>query len=324
MKRFIFFLGLLCVFSFEVHAAPTCVSLSFGTVPSVLTFEGGEGGYDVYDPQEYLQTVSFQVHEDANGAVCEYFVTLSAGQSGNFNQRKMSEMMNLLNYNAYINSGKSNIFKALPTATQSEVINGSFPIALTLAQTNTHEFFWAINPQQVVQASGMPYADNTLTLSLYSGLLFLSPTLVATKTISFQTHVNSSVDVSLVESGKPFDINEVTQLIDFGNLESGEQRGFDVVVRSNNGYSVTMQSQNNQLLVHQRAPVIPDTVSYSVIFNGGGVDLSTGAPVQVITGTGTTPATGISFPIEFTIGTISGSETAGTYSDVINVEVTAN
>src|SRR5271170_5427241 len=127
MKRLIIFLGLFLL-SYEAHAA--CISLSFGTVPSLTTFEGGEGGYGVYDPQEYLQTVSFQVREDANGAVCEYFVTLSAGQSGNFNQRKMSEMTNLLNYNVYTDSGKSSIFKALPTATQSEVISGSFPISL--------------------------------------------------------------------------------------------------------------------------------------------------------------------------------------------------
>ena len=251
-------------------------------------------------------------------------MTLSAGQSDDFNQRKLSEMTNRLNYNAYTDSGKSSILKALPAATQSEIIAGSFPVAVALIQTNTHKFFWTINPQQVVPASGTPYTDGNLTLSLYSGLLFLSPTLVTTKTITFRARVDSSVDVSLVESGKRFDIGETTQLIDFGTLESGEQRGFDVVVRSNNGYAVTMQSQNHQLLVHARAPAIGETVSYSVIFNGGGVDLSTGAPVQVIAGTGTTPATGIAFPIEFTVGTLSGNEVAGTYFDVINVEVTAN
>ena len=321
MKRLALF---FCLFLLPYPAHAACVSLAFGTVPSLTVFEGGQGGYAVYDPQEYLQTVSFQVTEGANGAACDYFVTLSAGQSGNFSQRKMSEMTSMLNYNAYVDSGKSSIFKAPPTAVQSETITGSFPISVTLAQTNTHQFYWTISPQQVVQASGMPYTDGSLTLSLYSGPLILSPTLVATKTITFQTHVDSSVDVSLVESGKPFDISETTQLIDFGNLESGEQRGFDVVVRSNNGYTVTMQSQNRQLLLHQRAPTIADRVAYSVIFDGGGVDLSTGSPVQVITGTGTTPATGMAFPIEFTVGTITGNEAAGTYSDVINVEVTAN
>lgn len=322
MKRLIVLTCLFLLLPYEAQAL--CVNLAFGNVPSPVTFEGGSGGYAVYDPQEYLQTVGFEVRGEATGATCEYFVTLSTGQSGDFNQRKLSEMTNRLNYNAYMDSGKSNIFKALPTATQSEIIAGSFPVDIVMTQTNTHKFYWTADPQQVIQAAGTPYTDGNLTLSLYSGLLFMNPTLEATKTISFQARVDSSVDVALVESGKPFDIGETTQFIDFGTLESGEQRGFDVVVRSNNGYAVTMQSQNRQLLVHARAPAIEDTVSYSVIFNGGGVDLSTGAPVQIIAGTGTTPATGTAFPIEFTVGTLSGNEPTGAYSDVINVEVTAN
>lgn len=170
----------------------------------------------------------------------------------------------------------------------------------------------------------MPYADGNLTLRLYSGLLSLSPTLVDTKTITFQAHVDSSIDVSLVESGKPFDIGETTQLVNFDILESGAERGFDVVVRGNSDYKVTMQSQNRQLLLHSLSPRVADTVAYGVIFNGGSVDLSTGAAEQVISGTGTTPATGTAFPIEFTIGTLSGQEPAGSYSDIINVEVIAN
>ncbi len=322
MKRLIVFACLLLLLPHAAHAL--CVNLAFGNVPSLANFEGGSGGYAVYDPQEYLQTVSFEVRGEATGATCEYFVTLSAGQSGDFNQRKLSEMTNRLNYNAYTDSGKSGIFKALPTATQSEIIAGSFPVAVALTQTNTHKFYWTAHPQQVVPAADTAYSDGNLTLSLYSGLLLLGPTLEATKTITFQARVDSSVDVSLVESGKRFDIGETTQLVDFGTLESGAQRGFDVVVRSNDGYVVTMQSQNQQLLVHSRAPTIGDTVAYNVIFNGGGVDLSTGAPVPVIAGAGTTPATGSAFPIEFTVGTLSGEEAAGTYSDVINVEVTAN
>lgn len=320
-SRMIFLVALLLL---PREAQALCVNLAFGTVPSVVTFEGGSGNYAVYDAQEYLQTVHFQVTSQATGATCEYFVTLSAGQSGNFNQRKLSEMIYMLNYNAYTVANKSNIFAALPSAAQSQTISGSFPVVVALTQTNNHEFFWTIKPLQVVPASGLPYADNNLTLSLYSGLVLMSPTLVATKTVSFQTRVDSSVDVSLVESGAPFDISETTQLVDFGTLESGEQRGFDVVVRSNNGYAVTMQSQNRQLLVNSRGAAAGGSVAYNVIFNGGGVDLSTGAAVQVITGTGTTPATGTAFPIEFTIGTLSGNEAAGTYADVIDVEVTAN
>lgn len=317
------------IFSFLLLLVPhearaLCVNLTFGNVPLLVTFVGSNGGYAVYDSQEHLQTATFQVRAEAAGATCEYFVTLSTGQSNNFSQRKLSQMTKMLNYNAYVTSSKSNILKALPTATQSEVISGSFPVVVALTQTNTHHFFWTINRQQIVPAFGSSYADSNLTLSLYSGLPLLNPTLVTTKTITFQARVESSVDLSLVESGRPFDIRETIQLVDFGTLEGGEQRGFDIVVRSNSGFSVTMQSQNHQLLVHRRSPAIASTVAYNVVFNGGSIDLSSGGPVQIIAGTGTTPATGTAFPIEFTVGTLSGDETAGTYSDIINVEVTAN
>ena len=78
------------------------------------------------------------------------------------------------------------------------------------------------------------------------------------------------------------------------------------------------------LVVSDLSPNFHPGIAYNVIFNGGSVDLSSGAPVQIIAGTGTTPATGTAFPIEFTVGTLSGDETAESYSDVINVEVTAN
>lgn len=85
-----------------------------------------------------------------------------------------------------------------------------------------------------------------------------------------------------------------------------------------------MQSENRQRMVHERSPSIPDFVDYNVIFDGGAIDLASGVAVDVASGTGTTPATGMHLPIEFNIGNLTGSENAGTYSDVIIVEVTAN
>lgn len=305
------------------EAAALCVGLKFVGAPSVTTFAGGSGGYSVYDSGKFLQTVNFRVEAEATGVTCEYFVSLSTGQSGDFNRRKLSQTADVLNYNAYTDAGKT-IFKAPPTAAQGEVIPGSFPVALGLIQTNNHSFFWTINPQQIVPAQQTRYTDANLSLDLYSGTLLTSPTLVASAAVTFRALVESSVDLSLARSGAPFNINDTTQLVDFGVLSSGEQRGFDLVVRSNNGYVVSMQSLNNQVMAHAEAPAVRDTVPYQVVLSGGGADLSTGAPVQVISGTGTTPATGTSFPIEFTVGNISGTEAAGTYSDIISVTVTAN
>ena len=303
-----------------------CVaSPSLENVPSVVTFQGGSAGYAVYDPSEYLQTVNFRVTIPPIGVLCDYYVTLSAGQSGNFNQRKLMQDMQLLNYNVYTSPDKSGILKESPSG-PNEAIVGAFPVLLFSSQTNDHSFYWTVDPLQVVSASASGYyEDQTLTLSLYTGLLLgLFPTLEDTKTITFRARAESSVDLSLVESGAPFDIGDTIQVIDFGNLETGEQRGFDVVVRSNDGYRVTMQSENGQRLVHERSPAVPDAIDYSVIFDGAQVDLASGVAVDVASGTGVTPATGTAIPIEFSIGNVSGHESAGTYSDIIIVEVTAN
>ncbi len=321
LHRYAMICACLLLPSCEVMAL--CVGPKFVGVPSIVTFVSTSGGYNVYDPGRFLQTVNFQVQAEATGVTCEYFVALSTGQSGDFNRRKLSQGANVLNYNAYTDAGNT-IFKAPPTATQGEVISGSFPVAIALTQTNNHSFFWTIVPQQIVPAQQAYYADANLTLSLYTGTLLTSPQLVASAAITFRALVESNVDLSLVRSGAPFNINDTTQLIDFGELSSGEQRGFDLVVRSNNGYAVSMQSFNRQVMVHAEAPRVRDTVPYQVVLSGGGVDLSTGAPVQVISGTGTTPATGISFPIEFTVGNLSGTEAAGTYTDIVSVTVTAN
>lgn len=309
------------------HASPVmaaCVALSLANVPSVITFQGGSGGYAVFDPTEYMQTVNFRVQGTVSAPSCDYFITLSAGQSGNFSQRKLMHDVHTLNYNAYINASKGSILKALPTATQGETITGSLAVLGGLNQTANHSFAWTIDPLQIVPASATPYSDPSLTLSLYSGLILGINTLEDSRTVTFQAHAESSVDVSLVESGAPFDINNTVQVIDFGTLVSGEQRGFDVVVRSNNGYRVTMQSENRQRMIHERAPTIPDTINYTVTLDGAEIDLASGIAAEAIRGTGTTPATGNRFPIEFTIGNLTGSEAGGTYSDVITVEVTAN
>lgn len=312
-----------CLLLPSCEAAALCVGLKFVGAPAAVTFAGGSAGYNVYDPEKHLQTVNFQVEAEAIGATCEYFVALSSGQSGDFNRRKLSQAAKMLSYNAYTDAGKT-IFKAPPTAAQGEVISGSFPVAIALTQTNNHSFFWTVDPQQIVPAQQTHYADANLSLDLYAGTLLNSPTLVASAAVTFRARVESSVDLSLVRSGAPFNINDTAQLIDFGVLSSGEQREIDLVVRSNNGYAVSMQSLNRQVMVHAEAPAVRDTVPYQIVLSGGGVDLSASAIVQVISGTGTTPATGISFPIEFTVGNLSGAETAGMYSDIISVTVTAN
>src|SRR6266850_2554560 len=79
-----------------------CLGLELVNVPSTATFQSSGGEYVVYNPAEYLQTVNFEVKAEAAGGICDYFVALSTGQSGNFSQRKLTEGVNVLHYNVYV------------------------------------------------------------------------------------------------------------------------------------------------------------------------------------------------------------------------------
>ncbi|MET0155136.1 MAG: spore coat protein U domain-containing protein [Rickettsiales bacterium] len=318
----------LCVFlvgaTFFCRASSAyalCLGVQLSGVPSTATFQGGSGEYNVYDPAEYVQTLSFSVGGGASVANCNYFVTLSAGQSGGFTTRKMAQSTNNLNYNVYIDAAKSKVIKSVTTATASEVLTGSFPVLLGTNQTNPHRLYWTASPGQVVPASASRYVDSNLTLSLYTGLLLGIYVLADSKTVTFQAKAESSIDLSLVDTGSAFALGDATQLVDFGNLESGKKKSFDLVVRSNAGYRVSLSSQNGQKLKRQNAS---DLIPYSLKLGGSTVNLSSaGVAVQALANSALTSNAGSAFPFEVTIGTLGAHERAGSYSDVVTATVSA-
>lgn len=321
MRFFLVLLPLFLLFPSRVFAL--CVDLDLVNVPSTVTFQGGTGEYEVYDPSEYMQTISFKVMGGASVLTCNYFITLEAGSSGSPSQRKMTRASDAaaLNYNAYTTAAKTNILKSKATAGASEVITGSFPLILGLNQENSHSFFWTINPSQIVAAGATRFQDVTLELRLYSGLVLGATVLEDTKTITFRTKAESSVDLSLVNTGGAFNISDTTQTVDFGALVSGASLAYDTMIRSNDGYVVTLQSQNSQKMQHAGIP--SGLVPYSLTMNGSAVNLSPGTVVQAAAATGTTPAAGNRLPTVFTVGALTGTEPAGNYEDVITVTVSS-
>jgi hypothetical protein len=214
------------------------------------------------------------------------------------------------------------VAEQLPVHLHDTPAAGSFPLVLGLNQENSHSFYWTINASPVVTAGASRFQDTTLQLRLYSGLILGATVLEDTKTITFRAKAESSIDLSLVNTGGAFNIADTTQTVDFGTLASGESLEYDTMIRSNDGYVVTLQSQNSQQLKHAVLPA--GLVPYSLTVNGGNVNLSGGNAVQAATATGATPATGNRLPTIFTIGTLTGAEPAGNYQDVITVTVSSH
>lgn len=161
-----------------------------------------------------------------------------------------------------------------------------------------------------------------MTLTLYAEFIFPNNFVqVDSKTISFRAQTVSSVNVSLVDAGGSFAVGDTLQTVDFDTLTSAESLAYDTIVRSNDGYSLSFQSQNIQKMKHEtETPVVP----YSLTVDGGSVNLASGGNVTAATSNGATPADGDRLPTQFTVGPLTGAEPSGNYQDIITVTVSAH
>ncbi len=313
---------LLCLLGLAAPAGAGCLTLTIKNLTVTQTFAGGTAEYNPFDSASYTQTVGFDIYGGSTSVACSYFLVLGAGGSNTVSQRTMTLGGSTLKYNAYLDSSNTTILPDFSTATLTSVISGTFA-ALSTNATNHHSFTWTISPQQVKAATTSRYSD-TPALTLYTGVLNLVYLQVDTKTITFQSKVDSNVNLSLVDSGSAFNLSDNLQTVDFGNLTSGAVQGFDIVVRSNDGYKITLQSANNQNMVYQGSAAYTDKIAYTMKVNGSLVDLSAGTAVSPVAVTGTTSAAGVALPVVVTLGTLTGHETAGTYKDTITVSISAN
>lgn len=318
----------LAVFLCPAQAFALCVGTTISTVPAAATFSSPSGEYGVFDPAQHMQSLTFQISSLATLGGCRYYVTLDAGHSGNAAQRRMVRGADTLNYNAFTNGAGSDILAVGGNFGGAGVISGTFPFLLGVNQTNTHTLYWTITPQQIRSADAARFVDTVnlrvwaeLVLGIYTNTNLLGDT----RAISFRARAESDVNLSLVDSGAPLNLADTAQTVEFGELSSGQVRSYDTMVRSNDGYRITMESQNGQVLRHQSYPSVVGTVPYGVTFNGAAVDLSGGGPVAAASAAGSvTPLTGARFPTQFTIGTLDGAEPPGNYQDIITVTVSAH
>jgi spore coat protein U-like protein len=321
MRHCLFLFVLLCGWSFVSSPAyAVCVALYFTNVPAASTFSSTAGEYRVFDPATHPQSFNVTVNAIANVLPCHYYITVSAGASGNTSQRHMAKGADTLRYNIYTSAAMSNVLNNTGSHGGGTVISGTFGAVLGLLQTRTHQIHWTIEPEQVKAADTNRFQD-TVEISLWvAGVSVPS----AQQNTTLRTRTESDIDISLVNTGQPFNLYDTTQSVSFGDLYSGATQGYDTVVRSNDGYHITMESDNAQTMRHANYPTVSSIVNYTTSFGGTAVNLSGGTPVTARTASGVTSKDGARFPTQFTIGTMSGAEAPGVYQDTITLTVSAN
>lgn len=304
------------------RADAVCLLLGFSGLTTTQTFSSGALEYKPFENTTHAQTVSFKINGLVNVGTCQFFVAMRAGGSGNANARKMTLGAGSLNYQVYTDNSMAAPVLPVTSYSAANVLSGNFPQAVGVTQSANMSFTWTIPTEQVAKASSTRYSD-TVAFDLYDGIPAIGLYLLKdTLNVTFQSKVESMVDLSLVGTGAGFNVNDTSEAVNFGTAATGTSRAFDVNIRSNDGYSVTMQSSNQQKLVKGGTPAA--NIPYSITVGGTSRNLSGGGAVAVSSGQGVTTAlTGSSIPVNITLGTVATSQTAGTYQDAISVNVSA-
>ena len=144
---------------------------------------------------------------------------------------------------------------------------------------------------------------------------------VLSRAIQFIYIVEKELSFSLVASGGVFDPFSTSRLMSFGDLETGEARTADIIIRTNVGYRLRAASSNDGKLSHSSG----STVSYTLRVSGSEVSLlgSSGAPAVVSSNPASSPSLGFVLPLEVEIGNITGAEPGGDYTDSIRFTIEA-
>ncbi len=275
-------------------------------------------------------TVTLAPSTGANTRDCFFYGFFNYGFYGtSFNSRAMRNdtQTDTIPFNVYSNSSyTTNAIIRL----DSDANNNShvilqppyFPYSGS-TQSLTKTFFAQIGSVP----SGAPAGVYTeiLTLSIASRRRlnnFYNWNVRTTRPIQFMYRIEKVVDISLVSSGGVFDPLATARVMNFGELDSLESQSAEILISTNVGYRLSVSSQNNGNLKHLN---FSDLVPYSLTVGGAPINLagSSTTPVSLSSSPGNSPPGGFSLPLNVQLGTLSGNEPGGRYSDVIQFNIEA-
>lgn len=255
-------------------------------------------------------TEDFRVRQDDNGA-CQFFVTVDNGGASSSQTRKLyhDNRVDTVPVQICIDSACTTVIKPVQEATSNaDVISGSF------SQGGDNDTTFVFRPR-LGQTDYDRYGDYeaNFTMRLYSGTLTGSHSLHDTESFRLRYRMNKRIDLSLVSSGAPFDLGSTSKTMNFGTLSSGQQMDFDLVIKTNAGYRVRLESQNRGKLIFRTS-----SVPYTLSLGGGVVALD--GEVIVAQGGGVSGNNGYRLPGRITISAL-GDAQAGTYTDAVTIRV---
>ncbi|EQC42992.1 spore coat protein, U domain protein [Bacteriovorax sp. BSW11_IV] len=264
-----------------------------------------------WSKKDSIVPVNINVNQGSVRNCNRYFLTFSKGTANSYDRKMSNTYSGHLLYNIYSDSSATKVLKD-----KSDIINSNDYLANSFkhgyATSTFHTKLLVPTDTNAPLIRGGLYQD-TVVVSLYDKRPSQSHTLQGQKTFVVQTYVPKIVDISLVDVGAPFDINDTSQTLDFGELETGEERSFDLRVQANAGYAIFFDSQNKGKMVNASG----DKVNYTLTVDSATKSL-TNANSNAASGTGVTVPGGKAHRVTVKIGNVNGQK-YGQYADYITV-----
>ena len=263
-----------------------------------------------------MTPITISVSRTGSGK-CDFFVTADNAGYSSYLTRKIRHGQDFIPFQLYKDAGKANILKSCAEASSdNDVLVGSFSGSSTTPINLTY-YPWVDSSFSVPNG---PYLES-YKFDLYAGTVASKSCNSSrdSKSTNMKYDKGGYVELSLVDTGAVYNANDTSQTLNFGNLVTGAVRSFDLMLKYNGGYKLSMASVNASN-IKSGTRLIP----YTMTLNGGGITLTTTSTIVRTNaadgGGSTSPSTGLRLPVSVTMGVVGTSPT-GTYTDTVAITV---
>jgi len=264
-----------------------CKKLRLRLNPSVYFFENGSTGtlnLLVEQPPDFHS----EDHKTTSYS-CSFFIGFGNGEASSSTLRRLRHPSHALPLQIWKENQNRQTLKDLPEAkTNQDVFNGVF----------SQESFW------VRLYEGSVTGKNSLVDSVLLTLYYRQPKIA---------------EVSLVDTGSPFDRQDQNQVFDFGTLQQGQTKSCDIVSVYNAGLRIWMSSAHRGFLKSSEMKR-KFSIPYETRINGIPVSWPHSGFIKLDSRRGRSSLGGLRHNLETTIGPL-GAAPAGEYRDQITIRV---
>ena len=300
---------MLCL---SVAIAPIATAGAYDP-PQVPRFDGApDDSYSVFSATSTVRAYSSVelTSERYSDSVCVVFTELSMSPAPG------SELTRIA-YGLYSSSGSSRLSTSGSPASAQETLGGSFPPHANKNDRLSLGFRVEISPTSLP-----PPGFHTITLrsDLYASAYPPSGAVVDSEVFTIRVRVGDHYDVSVVPTGAAFSLSATSTTIAFGALESSDDRGADILVKSNVSFVLSLGSANGGAFVNASDGF---RIPYSLSANGVAVHLASGGNAIVGSNSHATYGNPARFALVVTVIPFTDLPTEGAYSDLITVTLSA-